>query len=49
MRPGTILLAESEALAVDAQDDRVVEDMIEHRHGEHTRSNRTLIATAAAD
>ncbi len=26
---------ESEALAIDADDDRVVQDPIEHRHGEH--------------
>jgi len=30
-----LMILKSEALAVDADDDRVVEDPIEHRHGQH--------------
>ena len=34
-QPGLALVLESEALAVDADDGRVMEDAVEHRCGEH--------------
>src|SRR5271165_593631 len=37
---------ESEALAVDADDDRVVQDTIEHRGGEHAVAGESAIPTA---
>jgi hypothetical protein len=33
---GFTLVLQSEALSVDVDDDRMMEDPIEHRHGEHT-------------
>jgi hypothetical protein len=35
-KPRLALVLQSEALAVDVDDSRVVEDAIEHRDGEHT-------------
>jgi hypothetical protein len=35
---------ESEALAINADDDRVVEDAIEHRHSEHTVAGEGSLA-----
>ncbi len=32
---GLALVLESETLAIDADDDRVMQDAIEHRHGQH--------------
>ena len=43
---GPALVFESEALAVDADDDRVVEDAVEHRHGEHAVAGEGGVATA---
>jgi hypothetical protein len=34
-QPSLVLVLEPEALAVDAYDDRVVKDTIEHRHCEY--------------
>jgi hypothetical protein len=37
---------ESEALAIDADDDRVVQDPIEHRHAEHAIADEGTVPTA---
>jgi len=37
------LVLESEAFAIDADDDRVMEDAIEHRGGEHTIARRRAL------
>jgi hypothetical protein len=34
--PALCFVVEAEALAVDVDDDEVVKDAIEHRHGEYT-------------
>ena len=44
--PSLALVFESEALAVDADDDRVVQDTIEHRGGEHAVAGESGIPTA---
>ncbi len=40
------LVFESKALATDADDDRVMEDAVEHRHGEHAVAGEGSIPTA---
>ena len=45
-QPGLALILESEALAVDADDRRVVQDTIEHRRGEHAVAGESAIPTA---
>jgi hypothetical protein len=43
------LILESEALAVDADDDRVVKDTIEHRHGKHAVAGEGRIPAAEGE
>jgi hypothetical protein len=45
-QPASALVLESEAFAVDADDDRLVKDAIEHRHGEHTIAGEGAVSAA---
>jgi hypothetical protein len=46
---GLALVFQSEALAIDVDDDGVVKDPIEHRHGEHSVAGEGAIPTAEAE
>jgi hypothetical protein len=43
------LVLEPEAVGIDADDDRVVEDAIEHRYGEHTVTGEGGIPTTEGE
>ena len=43
---GSALVLEPKALAVDVDDDRVVQDPIEHRHGEHAVAGEGTVPAA---
>jgi len=46
---GLALVLESEALAIDADDDRVVQDPIEHRGGKHSIAGESSVPTAEGE
>src|SRR5580704_10281116 len=46
---GLALILESEALAVDADDSRVVQDAIEHRGGQHAVAGESAVPTAEGE